>query len=90
MSDTPRSDRAEDDAKQRYEIFREVDWPAFGDVGFDFARQLERELNAANNIKEKAFRYASMPDSELRLRCGKLTAREIRTIRAVLNNILTP
>lgn len=83
MSDTPRTDEAT------------IPWHAKGceqddKVPVSFARQLERELNASNKIKEKASSYAAMSDSELRLRCGELTAQEIRTIRAVLNNILTP
>lgn len=50
MSDTPRSDEQEDIAKEQYENFREAGWPAFGDVGFDFARQLERELNETKRL----------------------------------------
>jgi hypothetical protein len=40
------------------------------------------------SIEEKAREWASLSDSELRLRCGELTAQEIRTIRAVLAAIL--
>ncbi len=29
-----------------------------------------------------------MPAAEMRLRCGELTAQEIRTVRAVLNQII--
>ena len=32
--------------------------------------------------------WGEMSDSALRLRCGELTAQEIRTVRAVLNAIL--
>ena len=32
--------------------------------------------------------WGEMSDSDLRLRCGELTAQEIRTVRAVLNAIL--
>ena len=32
--------------------------------------------------------FGEMSDSKLRLRCGELTAQEIRTVRAVLNAIL--
>ena len=32
--------------------------------------------------------WHDMPDAEMRLRCGELTAQEIRTVRAVLNAIL--
>lgn len=32
-------------------------------------------------------RWRGMPDSELRLRCGEMTAQEIRTVRAVLSAI---
>jgi hypothetical protein len=34
--------------------------------------------------------WHSQSDEGLRLRCGELTAQEIRTIRAVLNAILPP
>jgi len=34
--------------------------------------------------------WRSQSDEGLRLRCGELTAQEIRTIRAVLNAILPP
>jgi hypothetical protein len=32
--------------------------------------------------------WRDMPDQEMRLRCGKMTAQEIRTVRAVLDAIL--
>lgn len=32
--------------------------------------------------------WGELSDSDLRLRCGELTAQEIRTVRAVLNAIL--
>ena len=32
--------------------------------------------------------WGEMSDSDMRLRCGELTAQEIRTVRAVLNAIL--
>jgi hypothetical protein len=31
-----------------------------------------------------------MPAAEMRMRCGELTAQEIRTVRAVLKQILPP
>ena len=34
--------------------------------------------------------WGEMSDSDLRLRCGELTAQEIRTVRAVLKQILQP
>jgi hypothetical protein len=34
--------------------------------------------------------WRSQSDEGLRLRCGELTAQEIRTVRAVLNAILSP
>lgn len=40
-------------------------------------------------LEEKARDWAELTDSGLRLRCGELTAQEIRTIRSVLNAILT-
>ncbi len=39
-------------------------------------------------IQKKVECWRDMPDSEMRQRCGELTAQEIRTVRAVLNNIL--
>lgn len=69
MSDTPRSDKAEDEAKERYERFREVDWPAFGDVGFDFARQFERENNRIFKINEALM--AENAEMEIMLRDSK-------------------
>jgi len=32
--------------------------------------------------------WRDMPADEMRLRCGEMTAQEIRTVRAVLNQIL--
>jgi hypothetical protein len=32
--------------------------------------------------------WRDMPASEMRLRCGEMTAQEIRTVRAVLNQIM--
>ena len=40
-------------------------------------------------LEEKARDWAELTDSGLRLRCGELTAQEIRTIRSVLNAIIT-
>lgn len=37
-----------------------------------------------NRVEE----WGALSDAELRLRCGELTAKEIRTVRAVLNAIL--
>lgn len=34
--------------------------------------------------------WRDMTDSEMRLHCGEITAQEIRTVRAVLNQILPP
>lgn len=48
MSDTPMTDKAEEKARSEYELMREIDWPPFDCSPFNFARQLERELNAAN------------------------------------------
>ena len=39
-------------------------------------------------LEETVKFWRDMSDSEMRLRCGELTAQEIRTVRAVLNNIL--
>lgn len=34
--------------------------------------------------------WRDMSDAEMRLHCGEMTAQEIRTVRAVLNQILPP
>ena len=47
MSDTHRSDEAEEQSIRAYENQREVGWPPFPCDGYDFSRELERELNAA-------------------------------------------
>ena len=47
MVDTPMTDAEEKRQSDEYRCMSEVDWPSFP-VDFDFARTLERELNAAN------------------------------------------
>jgi hypothetical protein len=37
---------------------------------------------------DSLFEWYNLTDSGLRLRCGELTAQEVRTIRAVLNSIV--
>ena len=39
--------------------------------------------------QRKAVEWSELTDQSLRLRCGELTAQEIRTIRAVLGAILS-
>jgi len=43
-------------------------------------------VKVANRVEE----WLDMPADEMRLRCGEMTAQEIRTVRAVLNSILLP
>ena len=47
MSHTPRTDDAEEQSIRAYEAERESGWPPFPCDGYDFARELERELVAA-------------------------------------------
>jgi len=49
---------------------------------FSFSTKSNRQ------IAESALEWSSLSDSGLRLRCGEMTAQEIRTVRAVLNCIL--
>ena len=49
--------------------------------GSEYRRLAAFEANVKN--------LAALSDSGLRLLCGELTAQEIRTIRAVLNAIIT-
>ena len=46
--------------------------------GADWSTKLEKLVEA----------WRDMPADEMRLRCGEMTAQEIRTVRAVLNQIL--
>ena len=63
-SDTPRTD-VEDVIWQRdYNNHRECDWPPITDVvSSDFARQLERELNAANERIKKLIEAGDLLES---------------------------
>jgi hypothetical protein len=47
MSDTHRTDAAEEQSIRAYEKERAAGWPDFPCDGYDFARELERELSAA-------------------------------------------
>jgi len=38
--------------------------------------------------EKRVVMWRDMSDSEMRLRCGEMTAQEIRTVRAVMNQIL--
>jgi hypothetical protein len=56
-------------------------------------KELERKLEHARCALKvivwcRVIDWRDQSDDGLRLRCGELTAREIRTIRAVLNAIL--
>ena len=46
------------------------------------------KIISAIHIAQRALHWANMSDSEMRLKCGEMTAQEIRSIKAVLNNIL--
>lgn len=46
------------------------------------------EESKTNQIIDSLFEWYRLTDSGLRLRMGELTAQEIRSIRAVLNNIV--
>lgn len=72
MSDTPRTDAL-------FAQFGPVPHPAVMAYN-SLARELERE-------SAKLQEWAALSDDALRLRCGELTAGEIRTIRAVLRAI---
>lgn len=75
MSDTPKTD-------ELYDMFGPVLHP--GVMAYNsLCRELERE-NAA--LRE----WRAFTDAELRLRCGELTAGEIRAIRVVLTAISQP
>jgi hypothetical protein len=50
---------------------------------------LERERNDALKTQERVKNWKLMTAQELRLTCGEITAQEIRTIRAVLDQILS-
>lgn len=47
--------------------------------GADWTPKIEKLVEA----------WRDMPADQMRLRCGEMTAQEIRTVRAVLNQILT-
>jgi hypothetical protein len=63
MSDTPtpRTDAAEEQSIRAYEKEREAGWPSFPCDGYDFARELERELAAVTKERdieiERAWHY---------------------------------
>ena len=57
---------------------------AQADLEKDSATEFRRALKILKGIVD----WHSQSDEGLRLRCGELTAQEIRTIRAVLNAIL--
>lgn len=57
--------------------------------------QVRRESQDRNRqIKELSMKvdlvkmWRDMPAAEMRLRCGEMTAQEIKTVRAVLNQII--
>ena len=65
MSDTPRTDKHELEMSAQYELARECGWPPHDITNIaDFARQLERELNAAMDALRSLEPYIS-EDSDL-------------------------
>lgn len=44
-------------------------------------------INDRDDIIQRIKHWQKLSDSGLRLRCGEMTAQEIRTVRAILNNI---
>lgn len=60
-------------------------------VTHHFACDCREALMAESmQTQRKVIDWRNQSDEGLRLRCGELTAQEIRTIRAVLNAILQP
>ena len=49
-------------------------------------RKLERERN---ELIQRVIEWRGLSDAAMRLRCGEMTAQEIRTVRAVLNALLS-
>lgn len=49
----------------------------------EYLKQFEQPIAQAFRLRE----WLNLTDAGLRLRCGELTAQEIRTVRAVLNAI---
>lgn len=45
-------------------------------------------LLQAGDIVHAAHNYYTMSDSQMRLKCGEMTAQEIQTVRAVLGAVL--
>ena len=84
----------------RLEQLRESDTPetdaekftaSFGDWGngefvpAECSRRLERQHN---ELRGRVIKWRDMPASEMRLMAGELTANEIRSIRAILHQII--
>lgn len=55
---------------------------------FDREAQKEDILNNCIQVRRRVLEWINLSDSGLKLRCGELTAQEIRTIRAVLNALI--
>ncbi len=47
-----------------------------------------KTIKEATAILARLNEWSNITDSEMRLRCGEITAQEIRTVRAVLNAII--
>lgn len=52
---------------------------------FEFTRSIERQFVA---LTSKIREWQSMSEAKMRLRCGELSAQDIRNIKAVLEAIL--
>jgi len=48
-----------------------------------------RPASDQKRLRYRVTKWRDMPDDEMRLRAGEMTAQEIRSVRAVLNAILS-
>lgn len=55
----------------------------------DDVENLQQECCQLKNTVSKATEWSLLSDAEMRLRCGEMTAQEIRTVRAVLGAIVS-
>jgi hypothetical protein len=61
------------------------------EAALNAAKEQPKALMAESmQTQRRVINWRDQSDEGLRLRCGELTAQEIRTIRAVLNAILPP
>ena len=50
---------------------------------------VKRLIVERNRVKELVVKWRDMPSEEMRLQAGDMTAQEIRSVKAVLNAILS-